>query len=112
MKERPVRDAEVFTLQDLPPTLCSKQRMVRSFALRQHRGEVVLLSFWLHFLPRRLSDDPRRSRTGAGQPWRSGTARARGIYHHRPERDTPERLRAYTNAFDPTFVGLTGSRET
>lgn len=27
-----------------------------------------------------------------------------------PERDTPERLAAYVSAFDPEFVGLTGSR--
>ncbi len=26
-----------------------------------------------------------------------------------PERDTPERMGAYTAAFDPTFIGLTGS---
>ena len=29
-----------------------------------------------------------------------------------PERDTPKRLRTYTRAFDSTFLGLTGSRET
>ncbi len=28
-----------------------------------------------------------------------------------PERDTPERMAAYTDAFDPTFMGLTGSLE-
>ena len=28
-----------------------------------------------------------------------------------PERDTPERLRTWLNAFDPSFVGLTGSLE-
>ena len=28
-----------------------------------------------------------------------------------PERDTPERLGIYTKAFDPTFIGLTGSAE-
>ena len=28
-----------------------------------------------------------------------------------PERDTPERLRNWLNAFDPSFVGLTGSAE-
>jgi protein SCO1/2 len=26
-----------------------------------------------------------------------------------PERDTPERMAAYTDAFDPSFIGLTGS---
>jgi len=29
-----------------------------------------------------------------------------------PERDTPKRLRAYTRAFDSTFLGLTGKRDT
>jgi len=29
-----------------------------------------------------------------------------------PERDTASRLKEYMNAFDPTFVGLTGSKET
>lgn len=28
-----------------------------------------------------------------------------------PERDTRERLAAYINSFDPTFIGLSGSRE-
>jgi len=28
-----------------------------------------------------------------------------------PERDTPQRLRTYTRAFDPTFLGVTGSRD-
>ena len=28
-----------------------------------------------------------------------------------PERDTPERMGAYTSAFDPSFMGLTGSTE-
>jgi protein SCO1/2 len=28
-----------------------------------------------------------------------------------PDRDTPERLAAYLEAFDPTFVGLTGTEE-
>jgi len=28
-----------------------------------------------------------------------------------PERDTASRLKEYMNAFDPTFVGLTGSKE-
>jgi protein SCO1/2 len=29
-----------------------------------------------------------------------------------PERDTPKRLRVYTRAFDPAFLGLTGTRQT
>jgi len=29
-----------------------------------------------------------------------------------PERDTPKRLRVYTRAFDPAFLGLTGSKRT
>jgi protein SCO1 len=28
-----------------------------------------------------------------------------------PERDTPERIKAYVTAFDPSFIGLTGSAE-
>jgi protein SCO1/2 len=81
------------------------------FKLRQHRGKIVLLSFGYTFCPdvcpttlvelsqvlARLGDTAKRVRVA--------------FITLDPERDTPERLSLYTKAFDPTFIGLTGSAE-
>ena len=81
------------------------------FKLSQQRGKVVLLSFGYTFCPdvcpttlvelsqvrARLGDAAKRVRVA--------------FITLDPERDTPERLGIYTKAFDPTFIGLTGSAE-
>jgi protein SCO1/2 len=81
------------------------------FKLSQQRGKVVLLSFGYTFCPdvcpttlvelsqvrARLGDAAKRVQTA--------------FITLDPERDTPERLSIYTKAFDPTFIGLTGSVE-
>ncbi len=81
------------------------------FKLSQQRGKVVLLSFGYTFCPdvcpttlvelsqvrARLGDAAKRVRVA--------------FITFDPERDTPERLGIYTKAFDPTFIGLTGSAE-
>ena len=79
--------------------------------LSQQRGKVVLLSFGYTFCPDvcpttlvelsqvrvLLGDAAKRVRVA--------------FITLDPERDTPERLGIYTKAFDPTFIGLTGSAE-
>jgi protein SCO1 len=81
------------------------------FQLSQQRGKVVLLNFGYTFCPdvcpttlvelsqvrARLGDAAKRVQTA--------------FITLDPERDTPERLSIYTKAFDPTFIGLTGSTE-
>lgn len=79
------------------------------FRLSRHRGEVVALTFGYTFCPdvcpTTLAELARvRARLGpAGQ-------RLRVVFVTvDPERDSAERLRAYTQTFDRTFVGLTGT---
>ena len=81
------------------------------FKLSQQRGKVVLLNFGYTFCPdvcpttlAELSQVRARLRDAA--------KRVQMVFITLdPERDTPERLGIYTKAFDPTFIGLTGSTE-
>jgi protein SCO1/2 len=81
------------------------------FRLSRHRGQVVLLSFGYTFCPdvcptTLVELSQVRARLG------DAAKRVRVVFITLdPERDTPERLRLYTTAFDPTFIGLTGSGE-
>lgn len=81
------------------------------FRLSRERGRVVVMSFGYTFCPdvcpttlaelaqvkARLGEDARRLRVV--------------FITVDPERDGPERLRAYTLAFDKSFLGLTGPVE-
>lgn len=81
------------------------------FRLSQQRGKVVLLSFGYTFCPDvcpttlvELSQVRTRLKEAA--------KRVQVVFITLdPERDTPERLAIYAKAFDPTFIGLTGSEE-
>jgi len=81
------------------------------FRLSQQRGKIVLLSFGYTFCPDvcpttlvELSQVRTRLREAA--------KRVQVVFITLdPERDTPERLAIYAKAFDPTFIGLTGSEE-
>jgi protein SCO1 len=81
------------------------------FRLSRNRGKIVLLSFGYTFCPdvcptTLVELSQVRSRLG------EAAKRVQVAFITLdPERDTPERLRAYTSAFDPTFIGLTGSEE-
>ena len=65
---------------------------------------------WLYPLPQRLSGHAGGSRPGASEarsPWRQ---QVQVIYLTvDPERDNAERLKQYLAAFDPSFVGGTGT---
>ena len=79
------------------------------FRLSQYRGEVVLVDFGYTFCP---DVCPTALVELAQVRLRLGEAAKRVqvvFVTIDPERDTPERLRSYTAAFDPSFIGLTGS---
>ena len=81
------------------------------FRLSRHRGKVLVLAFgYTHcpdVCPTVLAELAQvRARLGAA------ATRVQVAYISvDPERDTPERLRAYTEVFDKTFLGLTGPVE-
>jgi protein SCO1/2 len=81
------------------------------FRVSRHRGQVILLNFGYTFCPdvcptTLVELSQVRARLG------DAAKRVRVVFITLdPERDTPERLRIYTTAFDPTFIGLTGSGE-
>jgi len=79
------------------------------FRLSRHRGDVVVMTFGYTFCPdvcpTTLAElaQVRASLGGAAK-------RLRVVFVTvDPERDSLERLRAYTHAFDRAFVGLTGT---
>jgi protein SCO1/2 len=81
------------------------------FRLSRYRGDVVILSFGYTFCP---DVCPTTLAELAQVRARLGPAAARvrvAFVTVDPERDGPERLRAYMQAFDRTFVGLTGTAE-
>jgi protein SCO1/2 len=79
------------------------------FRLGHQRGKIVLLSFGYTFCPdvcptTLLELSQVRSRLG------DAAKRVQVAFITLdPERDTAERLRLYTSAFDPSFIALTGS---
>jgi protein SCO1/2 len=99
---QPPRKAPDFTL---------KASNGAEFRLSRYQGKVVLLGFGYTYCPdvcpTTLADLALvRKKLGAD------AERVQVIYVTvDPERDTVERLRAYMNAFDKTFLGLTGTPE-
>jgi protein SCO1/2 len=81
------------------------------FRLSRHRGDVIAINFGYTFCP---DVCPTTLAELAQVRAKLGPAgnRLRVVFVTvDPERDSAERLRAYTQAFDGTFVGLTGSPE-
>jgi protein SCO1/2 len=79
------------------------------FRLSRHRGDVVAIAFGYTFCPDVCPTtlaELAQVRARLGQ----AATRLRVVFVTvDPERDGPARLRAYTHAFDRTFIGLTGS---
>lgn len=96
----PPKEAPDFTLTDFEG---------RPFHLSDHRGKVVILFFGFtncpDMCPAALSDmAAARRKLGAD------AEKVQGIFVSLdPDRDTPERLKRYVTAFDPTFIGVRGS---
>lgn len=81
----------------------------RAFELARHRGKVVLLSFGFTSCP---AVCPTTLATLAQARAALGAAAADVqvvFVSVDPERDTVPRLKAYVSAFDPSFLGATGS---
>ena len=98
----PPRPAPEFTL----PTAAGGE-----FQLRRQQGKVVVLTFGYSscpdVCPTVLAELAQvRVRLGAA------ARRVQVVYVSvDPERDTPARLRAFTEQFDKTFIGITGPQE-
>jgi protein SCO1/2 len=98
-----------------PPSLAP------DFTLRTHEGKVVRLHDWrgnvilLYFGYTSCPDVcPTTLAEFAQVKKQLGPAAQRlrvALVTVDPERDTPNRLRTYTRAFDPTFLGLTGPKD-
>jgi len=83
----------------------------KPFRLSEQRGKVVALYFGYTSCP---DVCPTTLAQLADVRIELGEAAARlrvALVTVDPERDTPKRLRTYTTAFDPSFLGLTGSTE-
>lgn len=81
----------------------------RPFRLSDQRGKVVLLNFgYTHcpdVCPATLSDLAK-----ARQLLGADASQVEVVFVTvDPQRDTPERLKSYLAAFDPTFIGVTGA---
>lgn len=111
-----VLESADFAGRELTPPLPATDFTLKAtngsdFRLSQLRGKVVLISFGYTFCPdvcpttlvelsqvrTRLGDAAKRVQVA--------------FITLDPDRDTLERLRLYTTAFDPSFIGLTGSDE-
>lgn len=96
----PPKEAPDFTLTDFDG---------KPFQLSDHRGKVVILFFGFtncpDMCPAALSDmAAARRKLGAD------AEKVQGVFVSLdPDRDTPERLKRYVTAFDPTFIGVRGS---
>jgi protein SCO1/2 len=114
----------VWGLQRLRPPVFHGQIMqvgdpVADFTLTAHTGERVRLSDWrgrwvaLYFGYTFCPDVCPTTLAQLAQMRRRLGAEAANVQVIMvtvdPERDTPERLAAYVRAFDPSFVGLTGT---
>jgi protein SCO1/2 len=96
----PPKEAPDFTLTDFDG---------KPFRLSEQRGKIVILFFGFtncpDMCPAALSDmAAARRKLGAD------AEKVQGVFVSLdPDRDTPERLKRFVTAFDPTFIGLRGS---
>jgi len=93
------------------PDFALKASSGSEFRLSRYRGKVVILSFGYtscpDVCPTTLANLASLRRKLAADADRVQVA----YVTVDPERDTAERLRAYTSIFDKTFLGLTGSAD-
>jgi protein SCO1/2 len=81
------------------------------FRLSSYRGKVILLDFGYTFCPDICPTTLAELAQVRAQLGEAAKQVQVVFITVDPERDSPERLRSYTQAFDPSFIGLTGSPE-
>ena len=96
-----------------PPRMASDFVLPRGdgghFRLSDQRGKVVVMSFGYTFCPDVCPTTLAEFAQIKGRLGLAGSHVRFAFITVDPERDSPERLRAYTAAFDPSFIGLTGT---
>jgi protein SCO1/2 len=80
------------------------------FQLSEQRGQVVLLFFGFTNCPDVCPTALAEAAAARRQLGTDGEKLTVALITVDPERDTPERLGRYVRAFDPSFVGLSGTR--
>lgn len=83
----------------------------RSFTLSEQRGKVVLLFFGYTSCPDVCPATLGEYKKIAAQLGEQAAEVQFVMITADPERDTPERMANYITAFNPNFLGLTGSQE-
>ncbi|MET0535804.1 MAG: SCO family protein [Steroidobacter sp.] len=107
--DQPALKAGVFEPPAEAPAISLQASMGGEAALRNYRGKVVLLGFGFTTCPEVCPTTlgvlaQARKRLGAQAD------QVQVLYVTvDPERDNPERMKAYLRGFDPAFVGLTGA---
>ncbi|MCS6841903.1 MAG: SCO family protein [Roseiflexus sp.] len=96
----PPKEAPDFTLTDFDG---------RPFRLSDHRGKVVILFFGFTNCPD-MCPAALSNMAAARRKLGADAKEVQGVFVSLdPDRDTPERLKRYLTAFDPTFIGVRGS---
>jgi protein SCO1/2 len=81
------------------------------FRLSELRGDIVLLFFGYTSCPDICPATMAELRQAISQLQEQDAKRVRVVFVTvDPERDTPERVQEYVTRFDPTFIGLSGSK--
>jgi protein SCO1 len=83
----------------------------KPFRLSDQRGNVVVLYFGYTSCPDVCPTTLAQLADVKGQLGEAAARLRVALVTVDPERDTPQRLRIYIQAFDPTFLGLTGSKQ-
>jgi protein SCO1/2 len=104
-------DNDVFTLPRPAADFTLTTPDGTAFRLSHHRGKVVVLSFGYTFCPDVCPTTLVELAQVKGLLGEAAKRVQVVFITLDPERDTPERLGLYTRAFDPSFIGLTGSPE-
>ena len=107
----PVLHGTVLQAPDLPADFTLINEQGQETQLRDFQGKWTLLYFGYTFCPDVCPTtlaDLRTMNVALGD--KADDAQVVFVSLD-PARDTPERMAAYTDAFDPTFMGLTGSPE-
>jgi protein SCO1/2 len=110
--DAPELKAGVFSPPRQAPEFALQGSDGRALSLSRFKGKVVLLGFGFTWCP---SVCPTTLATLAQARRKLGSAAAADVQivyiTVDPERDKPERMKEYLAAFDPTFVGGTGTTE-